>query len=161
MKHFLILFFILSSLAGRLLAHSPGSFAYPRSAQADAFQRGLTALKDNRVEDALEEFTTAEREHPDDPRVRNFRGIVLAHLGQGTEAAAEYRESIRLDPRMEDAYRNLGFLKWTEHPLEPAREALERAVELSPNDSFAHYYLGRVLLEAQHYLPAIQELRSE
>src|SRR6266851_2833093 len=158
MKHFLILFFLLSPLANRVLASSLSRSAHQLSGQADAFQRGLTALKDNRVEDALEEFTTAEREHPDDPRVHNFRGIVLANLGQNAEAAAEYRESIRLDPRMEDAYRNLGFLEWTEHQLEPAREALERAVELSPSDSFAHYYLVRVLLEAQHYLPAIQEL---
>src|SRR6267378_3667575 len=158
MKHFLILFSLLSLLANRVHASSLSLSAYQLSGQADAFQRGLTALKDNRVKDALEEFTTAEREHPDDPRVRNFRGIVLANLGQNAEAAAEYRESIRLDPRLEDAYRNLGFLKWTEHQLEPAREALERAVELSPSDSFAHYYLGRVQLEAQHYLQAIQEL---
>src|SRR6266851_2895542 len=158
MKHFLILYFLLSPHADRVLASSLSRSAPQLSEQADAFQRGLTALKDNRVENALEEFTTAEREHPDDPRVRNFRGIVLARLGQNAEAAAEYRESIRLDPRMEDAYRNLGFLKWTEHQLEPAREALARAVELSPSDSFAHYYLGRVQLEAQHYLQAIQEL---
>jgi tetratricopeptide (TPR) repeat protein len=158
MKPFLILFFFFSPHAGRVLANSLGSSAPQLSEQAGAFQRGLTALKDNRVEDALEEFTTAEREHPDDPRVRNFRGIVLARLGQNGKAAAEYHESIRLDPRMEDAYRNLGFLEWTEHQLEPAREALERAVELSPSDSFAHYYLGRVELEAQRYLQAIQEL---
>jgi len=158
MKHFLILFFFFSPHGDRVLADSLGRSAYQLSGQADAFQRGLTALKDNRVEEALEEFTTAEREHPNDPRVRNFRGIVLARLGQNFKAAAEYHESIRLDPRMEDAYRNLGFLKWTEHQLEPAREALERAVELSPSDSFAHYYLGRVQLEAQRYLQAIQEL---
>src|SRR5712692_8958629 len=158
MKHFLIFFFFFSPHADQVLASSLGGSAYQLSGQADAFQRGLTALKDNRNEDALEEFTTAEREHPDDPRVRNFRGIVLARLGQNAKAAAEYHESIRLDPRMEDAYRNLGFLNWTEHQLEPAREALERAVELSPRDSFAHYYLGRVQLEAQRYLQAIQEL---
>src|SRR5260370_31619846 len=158
MKHILILFFFFSPHAYRVLANSLGMPAYQLSGQADAFQRGLTALKDNRVEDALGELTTAEREHPDDPRIRNFRGIVLARLGRNAEAAAEYHESIRLDPRIEDAYRNLGFLKWTEHQLEPAREALERAVELSPSDSFAHYYLGRVQLEAQRYLEAIQEL---
>ncbi len=100
MKHFLILYFLLSPHADRVLASSLSRSAPQLSEQADAFQRGLTALKDNRVENALEEFTTAEREHPDDPRVRNFRGIVLANLGQNAEAAAEYRESIRLDPRM-------------------------------------------------------------
>ncbi len=158
MKHFLILFFFFPPHAGRVFASSLGSSAYQQSGQTDAFQRGLAALQDNRVEDALEAFSIAELEHPDDPRVRNFRGIVLARLGQNAQAAAEYHESIRLDPRMEDAYRNLGFLKWTEHQLEPAREALERAVELSPGDSFAHYYLGRVQLEAQRYVQAIQEL---
>ena len=86
MKPFLILFFFFSPHAGRVLANSLGSSAPQLSEQAGAFQRGLTALKDNRVEDALEEFTTAEREHPDDPRVRNFRGIVLARLGQNGKA---------------------------------------------------------------------------
>jgi Flp pilus assembly protein TadD len=150
MKQLLILFLFLSLPASYVLAKLSG--------QGGSFQAGLTALKDNRYADALEEFTAAEREHPDDPRVRNFRGIALARLGQNANAAAEYRESIRLDPRLEDAYRNLGFLEWTEHQIEPAREALEHAVQLSPGDSFAHYYLGRVQLETQHYSQAIQEL---
>jgi Flp pilus assembly protein TadD len=126
--------------------------------QDEAFQQGLVALKENRLEAALEALTTAEREHPADARVRNFRGIVLASLGQNAEAAAEYHEAIRMDPRMEDAYRNLGFLEWSEHQLESAREELERAVELSPGDSLAHYYLGRVQLDAQLYAQAFQEL---
>jgi Flp pilus assembly protein TadD len=152
MKQLLILFLFFSIPTSYVLAEQSG--------QADAFQKGLTALKDNRYADALEELTAAEREHPDDPRVHNFRGIALARLGQSAKAAAEYQESIRLDPRTEDAYRNLGFLEWTEHQLEPARAALERAVELSPSDSFAHYYLGRVHLEAQRYLQAMEELET-
>jgi tetratricopeptide (TPR) repeat protein len=158
MKHFLILLFFLFPYPDRVFARSIRKSACQLSGQAGAFQRGLTALRDNRVEDALEEFTTAEREHPDDPRVRNFRGIVLARLGHSAEAAAEYHESIRLDPRLEDAFRNLGFLEWTQHQLEPAREALGRAVELSPSDSFAHYYLGRVELDAQRFAQAFHEL---
>jgi tetratricopeptide (TPR) repeat protein len=126
--------------------------------QGEAFQKGLNALKENRLEAALVEITAAERGDPDDPRIHNFRGIVLARLGQNTEAAAEYQEAIRLDPRMEDAYRNLGFLEWTDHNLERAREALVRAVELSPKDSFAHYYLGRVQLDRQVYAEAFREL---
>jgi len=126
--------------------------------QGETFQKGLKALKENRLEAALVELTAAERGEPDDPRIHNFRGIVLARLGQSTEAAAEYREAVRLDPRMEDAYRNLGFLEWTDHNLEPAREALVRAVALSPKDTFAHYYLGRVQLDRQSYAEAFREL---
>ncbi len=126
--------------------------------RGESFKRGLSALKENRLEAALVELSAAEHEEPNDPRVHNFRGIVLARLGQSTEAAAEYQEAIRLDPLMEDAYRNLGYLEWTEHNLGRAREALVRAVGLSPKDSFAHYYLGRVQLDGQVYAEAFREL---
>ena len=156
---FLTVDLFFSPAADYLLTNPSGvSSPFYLAAQEDAFQKGLSALKENRFEAALEELTTAEREHPFDARVRNFRGIVLARLGRNSEAVAEYREAIRLDPGMEDAYRNLGFLEWTEHQLERAREELERAVKLSPDDSFAHYYLGRVKLDAKLYVQAFQEL---
>src|SRR5260370_33410608 len=106
MKHFLILFFLLSPPANRVLASSLSRSAHQLSGQADAFQRGLTALKDNRVEDALEEFTTAEREHPDEPRVHNFRGFGPPDLGRNTEAAGRDGQSILLAPLWEPACRN-------------------------------------------------------
>jgi tetratricopeptide (TPR) repeat protein len=126
--------------------------------QGESFKKGLNALEENRLDAALVELTAAEHEDPNDARIHNFRGIVLARLGQSKEAAAEYLEAIRLDSHMEDAYRNLGFLEWTEHNLEPAREALVRAEELSPKDSFAHYYLGRVQLDRKFYAEAFREL---
>jgi tetratricopeptide (TPR) repeat protein len=126
--------------------------------QDRTFQNGLIALKENRLEDALEALTKAEHEHPGDARVHNFRGLVLARLGQTTEATAEYEEAIRLDPQMEDAYRNLGFLEWTQHRLTRAKEVLEQALKLASNDSFTHYYLGRVQLDAGLYSEAFREL---
>jgi Flp pilus assembly protein TadD len=141
----------------------PSSLGHPRrgnlaSEQEEAFQRGLAALKENRLQDSLEALTAAERERPTDARVHNFRGIVLARLGKNEEAAVEYGEAIRLDARLEDAYRNLGFLEWTEHHPERARQMLETAVKLSPDDSFAHYYLGRAQLDARAYSEAFREL---
>ena len=125
---------------------------------AGSFERGLTALKENRLDDALADLSAAERERPRDARIRNFRGILLVRLGRNTEAASEYQEATRLDPLLEDAYRNLGFLRWTEHQPGPARKALEIALKLSPDDSFAHYYLGRVELDAARYDTAFSEL---
>lgn len=153
---FCILFFCCS--ADGVLAGSPQAAALPLPDQPDAFQNGLRALQDNRIEDALKELTIAENEQPADALVRNFRGIVLARLGQNSEAAAEYREAIRLQPRAVDAYRNLGFLEWHEHQLDAARETLRQAIQISPGDSFAHYYLSRVLLDSRQYLAAVQEL---
>jgi superkiller protein 3 len=159
MKYFLILLLYFSFGVDYVTANSPRFAEYQSSKQSDAFQRGLAALKENRPEDALVEFTAAEREYPDNARVRSFRGILLARMGKNAEAAAEYQEAIRLDPFLEDACRNLGFLRWTEHQLASARDALQRAVKLSPDDSFAHYYLGRVELDAQRYEQAFLELQ--
>jgi len=159
LPHYLAIL-IFACNADPLFANSRSRPAPRQLTEQDSFQKGLAALKENRMEDALAELTKAEREHPDDARMHNFRGIVLVRLGKNEEAANEYREAIRLDPQMEEAYRNLGFLKWNEHQLEPAREALDRAVKLFPNDSFAHYYLGRVLLDEQVYARAIREIAS-
>ena len=132
--------------------------AVSQSATAtDAFQDGLAALKDNRPADALKYLAAAEQQRPDDPRVHNFRGIALVQLGRASEAAGEYETAIRLDPKMADAYRNLGFLDWNGRQLEAARQNLERATALAPGDQFAHYYLGRVLLDQQKFAVAIKE----
>ncbi len=142
-----------------LSASQQGSFEHQND-QDQVFQKGLMALKENRLEDALEALTKAEHRNPGDGHVRNFRGIVLARLGQTAEARAEYQEAIRCDPGMEDAYRNLGFLEWAEHRPSEAREALQHALKLSPTDSFARHYLGRVQLDAQLYDEALRELEQ-
>lgn len=121
-------------------------------------EQGLKALQDNRLDDALRYLTAAEAGQPAKAEIRNFRGIVLVRLGRSREAADEYRKAIQFNPQLEDAYKNLGFLEWTEHQLENARAMLERAVELAPADSFAHYYLGRVQLDAGLYDSAFHEL---
>lgn len=126
--------------------------------KSDSLEQGLKALQDNRLEDALKYLDAAEATQPADAQIRNFRGIVLVRLGQNSEAADEYKEAIHLNPKLEDAYKNLGFLEWTEHHFENARTELQRAVELDPADSFAHYYLGRVQLDSGSYDSAFQEL---
>src|SRR5260370_42572017 len=61
---------------------SPQSLPSQSDPQNDAFQEGIIALKENRLEVALEKLTPAERERSADARIRNFRGIVLARLGR-------------------------------------------------------------------------------
>lgn len=140
------------------LANPLSSLPLISAVQDDTLQAALKALQENHLDEALESLNLAEHEQPSSAQIRNFRGIVLVRLGRNSEAAAEYREATRLDPSLEDAHKNLGFLEWTEHHLESARAELQRAVELAPDDKFAHYYLGRVQLDAGLYESAFQEL---
>jgi tetratricopeptide (TPR) repeat protein len=127
-------------------------------AQGDNLQKALTALQNNHLTEALDILTAAEHEDVSDARIRNFRGIVLTRLGRNTEAAREYAEAIHIDPTLEDAYKNWGFLEWTQHDLAAARAHLGWALNLAPDDSFARYYLGRVQLDAKLYESAFEEL---
>ena len=126
----------------------------------DAFQSGLIALEQNRPAAALRQLTLAEQKNPRDARVRNFRGIVLAQMGREDEAASEYQEAIRLDPKLTDAYRNLGHLEWMRHRQEEARHALTGALKLSPADQYANYYLGRMELDSGDYSEAFKHLEK-
>lgn len=150
-----LLFFLVHGICFGISRDPLPSF---HAVQNDALQAALEALQNNRLDEALRDLTAAEREQPTDARIRNFRGIVLVRMGRTNEATDEYQEATRLDPSLEDAYKNLGFLEWTEHHLESARTKLQRAVDLAPDDSFAHYYLGRVQLDAGLYESAFQEL---
>ncbi|MGA8029808.1 MAG: tetratricopeptide repeat protein [Bryobacteraceae bacterium] len=117
------------------------------SGSEESFQQGLIALRENRLNQAIEAFTAAEEIRPGDARVHNFRGIALMSAGRFDEAAREYLRATELDSRLEDAHRNLGYLEWTAHQNDRARNQFERALELAPDDIFARYYLARLDLE--------------
>jgi tetratricopeptide (TPR) repeat protein len=126
----------------------------------DPFQRGLVALQSDRVEEALDAFTSAESQHPDDARVHNFRGIALMSLNRLDEAAKEYRRATELDGHMESAFRNLGYLEWTARQNEQARQHLQHALKLAPDDTFAAYYLARLEVADNHPQAAIPLLKQ-
>ncbi len=158
----ILLFFLAQPfvpLHARCLASPESvSLSLAWAAQDDPLQQGLAALKENHLDIALERLTAAERQSPTNANIRNFLGIVFAQLGRNSEAVSEYQEAIRLDPKLEDAFKNLGFLEWTEHNLEAAGTHLNQALDIAPEDAFAHYYLGRVQLDAKLYESAFQEL---
>ena len=134
-------------LGGIILALSC-CLAYSQTNQSptstDPFQTGLVLLQENRPGEALEAFSLAETRMPNDARIRNFRGIALTSLGRVEEAAVEYRRAIELDPKLQSAYRNIGFLEWTAHQSDDARKHLEQALALDQNDEFSRYYLARI-----------------
>jgi len=158
----ILLFFLaqpLITLNARCLANPESvSLSLAWALQDDPLQEGLAALKENHLDVALERLTAAERQSPTNANIRNFLGIVFAQMGRNSEALSEYQEAIRLDPKLEDAYRNLGFLEWTDHNLEAARTHLNQALDIASEDAFAHYYLGRVQLDAKLYESAFKEL---
>src|SRR5258708_38424061 len=117
MNFCLLLILSVRSGTGPARAGCPLLVKFQLPTEGDVFQRGLAALKENRLEDALAEFTTAELEHPENARIHNFRGILLVQMGKNAEAAVEYQGAVHLDPLLADAYRRLRLLRWNGHHL--------------------------------------------
>ena len=63
-------------------------------------------------------------------------GIRVAQLGLWREALAHWERAIKLDPTYAPAYNNLAIGYEHQGDFEKAREAYEKALELSPNNAY-------------------------
>ena len=81
---------------------------------------------------------------PDDATVHYDLGYVYTALHRPTDARSEYQKATSLDPKMAEAYQNLGL---TFLPDDPAAAVgpLQKAAELEPNDARKKWLLGTAL----------------
>src|SRR6202035_2672811 len=69
--------------------------------------------------------------------------------GQYGDAAVEFRNALRLDPRFVDAYYELAQANLARHDWNAAYAALEKTIELNPNRLDARLGRGRIYLAAR------------
>jgi TolB-like protein/Tfp pilus assembly protein PilF len=116
-------------------------------------------------EGAKEDFQRALALSPESPDVqRDYSLFVLRPLGRAQEAIAAARRSAALDPLNGRAWGALGSLLVGAGQLNEAHEALNRSLEVNPDQTFAPYWLGiALLLEGQPAasLAAFQRSTSE
>jgi tetratricopeptide (TPR) repeat protein len=73
------------------------------------------------------------------------RGIELHQSGFVPQAVSEYKAAIEADPRMEEAYSNLGVIYAAQHSYAKAKDAFTQALQLKPNRPTTLNGLGTVL----------------
>jgi tetratricopeptide (TPR) repeat protein len=75
----------------------------------------------------------------------NTAGLVQSKLGKPSLAASMFQRAIDLNPRLFEAYANLGNLNLSFRGFAKAEEAFRKAVALRPNDYDAHLGLALAL----------------
>ncbi|MGH9713914.1 MAG: tetratricopeptide repeat protein [Candidatus Acidiferrales bacterium] len=90
----------------------------------------------------------------------NDYGIGLFLQGDLTGAAAAFGEITRADPANPDGWVNLGRVCVQEGNLSAARDALDRALSLSPHLARAHFFYAKMLRNEGDYDLAIAHLRE-
>jgi tetratricopeptide (TPR) repeat protein len=107
--------------------------------------------------DPLQKFIAAQ---PDVAYGHFELAYVYTALQKADEARGEYERAIAIDPKMVEAYLNLGILFIERDPAGVAVPNLRKAVELLPSQSRPRYLLGVALQNAKDYSGAAESFEG-
>jgi len=77
---------------------------------------------------------------------------------QFEEAAAKYREILKLDPENISGLSNLAVIRFQQGRLEDAEHLLNRAIQIAPDDAYSHATVGIIYFKQDRIDDAIEEL---
>lgn len=153
-----------STYAAIVLLCAPlGAFAVPAEDSRPA-EKAAAPFYDKYLSDAdpgdraIRDLTRQVAEKPDDPKIHNDLGNLLARRGFAKEAAAQYREAERLDKTSYLPSYNEGLLWEKEGKSSSAIAAFRRSIRKKPGFPFSHFHLGVLEEKEGRESAAIAEL---
>ena len=84
--------------------------------------------------------------HPNDPKLRFLKGVMLADAKRNVEALVLFRKLTEDFPELAEPFNNLAALYAATGDYQKAREALEQSLLSNPNYVTAHENLGDVFV---------------
>ncbi|OGS40560.1 MAG: hypothetical protein A2506_12940 [Elusimicrobia bacterium RIFOXYD12_FULL_66_9] len=149
------------------LAAAIGAFGSRRPARAAALA-GLLLLayaartharnRDWESDESL--FLTSARSAPQSSRANLLRGGVHQDAGRPQQAAREYEEAVRLNPRFAEAWLELGAMSGALGEREKAHAAFEKALALSPRNPVMNFGYARFLSRSGKPRDAVKQYRA-
>lgn len=118
----------------------------------------LDALR--RADAALVEYRMAIGFEPEDTRLRNRVGFLLAQKERWGEAAQCFSDSLRMNPGDAVVWFNLGFAEDKRGELEKAIKAFSEAVKLKPALDRAWYGMGMAYAHLGRHQDAVKALEE-
>ena len=101
--------------------HPPGQAAHSGSlAPEQTLQQISTLLSRDDFAAAKILVSAALKQHPEDPALHNFAGVIDAQAGESAPAESHFQTAIRLSPRGSAAYENLGRLYQERAAVDPS-----------------------------------------
>jgi hypothetical protein len=96
---------------------------------------GLSLYMSRRFEEALAAYDSGLAVAPDDPELRNGRGVALLELRRPAEAREDFERALAADPHCLDALGNLGNALLKLNRPEEALAAYDRALKIVPHNA--------------------------
>jgi tetratricopeptide (TPR) repeat protein len=127
---------------------------------ATHISQGVAFIRAGQPENALEEFTAANRLDPTSSQALVWVGITYNQLGHFQEAVAQFSEALKLDPGLQAAHYNLALSFARLGLRKNAIRELREVVKSSPTMSDAQYNLAVLLEEEGNPAEAISHLQA-
>ena len=143
------------------LAHLRGLTAMDADELAQLYSAQDRLLQDaGRLQEAMKVLDEALEQLPGDPDLLYSRGLLAARLKLVSRAEKDLRKLIELEPDNAHAYNALGYtLADITDRYQEAKELVEKALELSPDDPFILDSMGWIWYRLGDYAKALEFLR--
>lgn len=129
---------------------------YDRSEEAEKnFQKAVDSVKENKIEDAIKQFTAIVRSDPSDHFAWMMLGTIYMSGKKFSESEQAFTKALEQKPDFSMALVNFGKLQITARNYDKAVELLSKAVDLEPNSAEANHMLGEAYLQAKRGSKAV------
>ena len=120
------------------------------------FRQGRHEEANARYGEAHAAYQTALEQDPNDPGLRSSIGVLLSKQGHQEEATARFREALRLDPRHQNAMRNLAVVLMKQRRYAEGLAAAQQMIARYPDDAHAHQLAGLGLFHLNRKADALR-----
>jgi protein O-mannosyl-transferase len=121
---------------------------------------GVALELEDRLDEAVAEYHTAETIAPNRYQIHNNLGNCLDHQGKPAEALAEYRAAVRLNPKLPELHNSLGIVLDEQGRYDEALVEFTNATQLDPAYPWAHFEMAKTLLKQGRDIKAIDQFRK-
>ncbi|HKU26026.1 MAG TPA: tetratricopeptide repeat protein, partial [Candidatus Sulfotelmatobacter sp.] len=120
-------------------------------------ERGIKAVHENRLKDAVDTYQQIAKLYPNDPIVRTYLAVALAKSGQPDEALEQYSTALQINPENATVHYDVGILLVGTRREEQAIGHFREAVRIDPGLVAAHFQLANLLMRRKRDEEAAQE----
>jgi hypothetical protein len=113
----------------------------------ESYNSGWRALQSNKLDIAEQKLDLAYAYVPENAELNFALGNLRLAQGNRTASKGFYVAALRLDPRHEGSYNNLGVLALEERRWRLAERFFSQALQVSPGDAKAHFLLAETYLK--------------
>ena len=112
---------------------------------------GNLLLAENKVQQALECFRKAKKQHADRAGLYQQLGRSFLQLRQWQDAQAAYEQELALNPENAEGWHGLGVALLQSGQAQEAAKHLLHAIELMYHSPLIHFHLGEALFQLKQY----------